>query len=207
VNPTSILMFKFGTKPNKKVEELAGILPANGNILDLGCGAGGNSIFLAEKGFSVTCVDKDSEVISVIKQNYPNISAINKSIFDFDFPENKYDLILALNVLNFFKLRDIKTIIDNTIKSLRENGLLYMQVFSINDPSYNKFLEIAEKTGEENTFYSKKTQSFNHFFTKGEISELFSQNEILELSEFSIKDNHLPQGKHEHSIIRTLVKK
>ncbi|MFH1129208.1 MAG: methyltransferase domain-containing protein [Patescibacteria group bacterium] len=178
-------MFKFGQKPNKKVEELAGLLPVNGKVLDLGCGAGGNSVFLAEKGFDVTCVDKDNEVISEIKQNYPNIDAINKSILDFDFVENQYDLILALNVLSFLCFEDIKTITSNMVKSLKENGLIYLQVFSINEPCKN----------------------FNHLFTKEEISELFFQNTIVELEELSIKDNHPPQGEHEHSIIRTLIKK
>jgi len=178
-------MFKFGVKPNKKVEELVELLPENGKFLDLGCGAGGNSIFLAEKGFGVTCVDKDNEVISAIKQNYPNINAINKSILDFDFPENEYDLILALNVLSFFNLDDIKTITSNIIKSLKENGSTYLQVFSVNEPDKN----------------------FNHLFTKEELSELFSQNKILELEEISVKDNHPPQGEHEHSIIKALIRK
>ena len=126
-----------------------------------------------------------TEVIETIKQNYPNIKAINKSILDFDFFEQEYDLILALNVLSFLNLDDIKTITENMFKSLKENGLIYLQVFSINEPSEN----------------------FNHLFTKEEISELFSQNKILELEEFSIKDNHPPQGEHEHGIIRVLIKK
>ena len=200
-------MLKFGRKVNKKVESLVDLLPKGGKVLDLGCGAGGNSIFLAERGFNVTCTDKDKEVISVIKENYPNINAINQNILEFNFREEEYDLVLALNVLNFFKIEDIQLIISNIIKSLKKNGLFYLQVFSINDPSYNRFLEIAEKKENEDTFYSKKTKSFTHFFSKQELSEFFLNTTVLEFDELLVKDNHPPQGKHEHSIIRMLIRK
>lgn len=178
-------MFKFGQKVNKKVESLVDLLPKGGKVLDLGCGAGGNSIFLAEKGFDVTCTDKDKEVISIIKENYPNINAINQNILEFSFPKDEYDLILALNVLHFLNFEDIKKILSKMLKSLKENGLIYLQVFSVNNPA----------------------KKFSHLFTKEEILELFSQNKILELEELLIKDSHPPQGEHEHSIIRLLVRK
>lgn len=200
-------MSKFGQKANKKVEELVELLPEKGNVLDLGCGGGGNSIFLTENGFNVTCIDTDKEVNEGFKKNYPDINVINQNILDFEFKENKYDMVLAINVLNFFKGEDVYLIINNIIKSLNNNGLTYIQVFSINDPSYNKFLEIAEKTGNENTFYSKKTQSFTHFFTQEELLNYFSKNRILECEETTIKDNHPPKGEHEHSIIKALIKK
>ena len=178
-------MFKFGAKPNKKVEELVELLPKAGKILDLGCGKGGNSIFLAEKGFKVTAVDIDKEVIGEIKKNYPKINAVNKSILEFDFPENEYDLILTLNVLHFLNFEDAKKIINRMLKSLNENSLIYLQVFSVNNPC----------------------KKFAHLFTKEELQKLFSENKILELEEFSIKDNHPPTGEHEHNIIRTLIRK
>lgn len=200
-------MFKFGKKVNKKVEELVRLLPKKGRVLDLGCGGGGNSIFLANQGFDVTLVDKDKEVITALKENYLNINAINTDILSFDFRKEEYDLILALNVLHFFNLKDIELIINNILKSLKKDGLLYLQVFSVKDPSHSKFLEIAQRKGSKNTFYSKKMRGFMHFFDKQELLDLFSENKIEEIEEFSKKDNHPPHGQHEHSVIRMLVKK
>ena len=177
-------MFKFGAKPNKKVEELISLLPEKGNVLDIGCGAGGNSIFLAEKGFNITAIDNDEEAIKAIKEKYPKINTINQDILNFKFEADKYDLILAINVLNFFKKEDAETIIENMIKSLKQGGLIYIQAFSVNE----------------------KCKGFGCLFGKEELLNYFSKNEVLECEELNIKDNHPPLGKHEHSIIRLLVK-
>ena len=203
--PPSFIMFKFGQKLNPKIEELIKILPFRGKVLDIGAGMGTNSIFLAERGFNVTCMDSNKEVIEVIKKTHPNINAVNQNVLDFEFKKNEYDLILAINVLNFFKLDDIKNIINNIIESLKKNGLIYLQIFSINDQSYNKFLELAEKSGGQNTFYSRKTQSFTHFFNKQELIDFFDKNTIIDIEELIIKDNHPPNGEHEHGIIRALI--
>lgn len=178
-------MFKFGQKTNKKVEELVKLLPEKGRVLDLGCGMGANSGFLANQGFDVIAVDKDKENIEHIKNNYPKINAINKDILEFNFSKDKYDLILALNVLSFFDAENAKLIIKNIIGSLKENGLVYLQVFSKKDPN----------------------KKYPHLFDKKELKQFFSKNKILELKEFSKKEDHPPTGKHEHWIIRGLIKK
>lgn len=178
-------MFKFGEKVNRWVEELVKLLPEKGKVLDLGCGMGANSVFLAEHGFDVVCVDKDKENIDYIKKNYPNINAVNKDILGFDFPEEKYDLVLGINLLHFFKLENIKLLINKILKSLKNNGLIYLQVFSVKNPN----------------------KKFPYLFTKKELQEFFSENKILELEQFSKKENHPPSGEHEHDIIRMLVRK
>ncbi len=99
--------------------------------------------------------------------------------------EKRGDLNVEISNLAKKFLEDIKKIISKMLKSLKENGLIYMQVFSVNNPS----------------------KKFAHLFSKEELSELFSQNKILELEEFLIKDNHPPHGEHEHSIIKALIEK
>lgn len=199
-------MFKFGGKLNKNIGSLVNFLPKNGNVLDLGCGLGANSFFLSEKGFNVTCVDKDENAIDNIKKNFPNIKAVKSDISNFDYWNDKYDLILILNVLHFFNFQQAKQIIGNAIGSLNKNGLIYLQVFSINDPAFKK-LSNKNLLTEKNTFFKKETNSFMHFFEKEELVKLFSQYDILEFKEFLKKDDHPPQGEHEHYLIKMLVRK
>jgi len=45
------------------------------SILDLGCGTGNHSLFLAEKGYSVHGVDKSEEMIALAKQKIEQVSA------------------------------------------------------------------------------------------------------------------------------------
>jgi len=200
-------MFKFGKNVDKKLESLVGILPKNGEVLDLGSGLGGNDIFLANLGFSVTCLDKDEEVIEHIKKENPVIAAINKEILEFDFPKEKYDLVLALNVLHFLNLENIEKITKLIVRSLKKDGLFYFKAFSTKDPSYNNFIKFTPNPKEKNTFFSEKMNRFIHFFTKEELADFLSENTILELEEFVTEDDHPPQGKHQHGLIVALIKK
>ena len=200
-------MLKFGENADKKLNSLIKFLPKGGKVLDLGSGLGGNSIFLVGHGFRLTCLDKDKEVVKVIKKENPKINAINKDILEFDFPKNEYDLVLILNVLHFFNLPDIKSIIKRIMDSLKTGGLLYLEVFSTKDSLYKKFLKVSPKTKGTTFCVNKEKQRFIHFFTKEELANFFAKHKILEIKEFIVKDNHLSGGKHEHGIISLIVKK
>ena len=77
----------------------------SGKVLDLGCGEGGNSLHLAEKGFDVTCVDISKTAIKELskeaKKRKLKIKTVVADLESFEF-EEKYDVILALGVVHFF---------------------------------------------------------------------------------------------------------
>ena len=45
-------MFTFGVEPNKSILEMEEQISKSGNILDVGCGDGKNSLYLAKQGFT-----------------------------------------------------------------------------------------------------------------------------------------------------------
>lgn len=80
--------FKEMPKLEKKALEIC-----KGEILDVGCGAGSHTLYLQEKGFSVTSLDASPGAIKVCKQRGVK-NTIHKSIFDYE--GETYDTILIL---------------------------------------------------------------------------------------------------------------
>ena len=62
----------WGAAPNRFVEEAFAAAPARGRALDLACGEGRNSIWLAERGWQVTGVDFSSVAIERARHDGPS---------------------------------------------------------------------------------------------------------------------------------------
>lgn len=116
------------------------LLPNKGIALDLACGLGGNTFFLANKGLNVDAWDISTVAINFIQQQ-PASTQINASTQDLEtvsFPTNHYDVIVVSRYLD-------RSIAPSIINALRPNGLIFYQTF-IRDkvadvgPSSDKYL-------------------------------------------------------------------
>ena len=77
--------------------EVAGI-PANGKILEVGCGPGTATLSLAKMGFSVIALEPSSAACEVARQHvtaYPNVKIINTSFEEWEPIDRKFDAIVA----------------------------------------------------------------------------------------------------------------
>jgi len=95
---------------------------ANGkNALDIACGMGRHSKFLAQEGFSVDALDISDVAIS----NLQNIANINAKEVDFDtyrLEKNKYDLIVCTYFLE-------RKLFPQMLDALRDRGLILIETF------------------------------------------------------------------------------
>lgn len=175
--------------------------------LDLGIGQGQNSIFLSNFGFQVTGVDYSKQALEISKENCPNLNLVQDDIRNFNIGKDKYDLILSSNVLHFLHKDDSYKIIENIKSNLKTNGLAYISVFSIDDPSLDfrknnpDFYEL-----ENNVFHKKSDDTYMSYFSKDEILNLFSDFTTIFISDESSLD--LGHGKpHYHGMIKYVGKK
>jgi SAM-dependent methyltransferase len=59
-------------RTEKEIRFLKGQFPANGKVLDVGCGTGRHAIPLLAAGFELTCLDESSGMLDVLKRKLPS---------------------------------------------------------------------------------------------------------------------------------------
>lgn len=91
----------FGAEPNRfLVAEVAGL--PSGHALDLGCGAGRNAVWLAERGWRVTGVDFSEVAIAkarrLAESRGVTVDWLVADLLDYEAERGAFDLVLYLYV-------------------------------------------------------------------------------------------------------------
>jgi len=132
------------------------------DALDVACGSGRNSIFLANSGFNVTSVDISEVALdSLNEKNNPKIKTQLVDLDTHKFDENSYNLIIMTNFLD-------RKAIPKLVKALKKEGVLFIETYM--------FHQENEKPPSNPDFLLKE----------GELKSFFDENEveILEYDEF-----------------------
>ena len=154
------------------------------DVLDLGIGQGRNSIPLSNLGFNVTGVDYSTKCLDICKENCSNLNLIKSDIRNFCIEKDKYDLILSRCVLHFFHKDDSYKIMDSMKNNLKNDGLVYISLFSTDDPKFEKFSNLDNfEILDNNICHNKLDDTYISFFTKKEILNIFSDFETIFISE------------------------
>jgi len=108
-----------------------------GNALDIACGTGRNTHFLAEKGFLVDAVDISDYALGEVKK-LATINKIESDLDTYNLEVNKYDVIININYLNRRFFPQIK-------EALCSGGIVIFETFIVahgdfNQPSNPEFL-------------------------------------------------------------------
>ena len=121
-------------KPRQSSKNLQGyIVRCNGTrALDLACGSGRNSIFLAECGFDVDALDIAEAAIQALNSEAKQknlLSKINAYQVDLDMYEikkDRYDVIVMANFLD-------RAILKSAENALKKDGILFVETYMLSD--------------------------------------------------------------------------
>ena len=118
-------------------------------ILDLGCGVGGHSFYLAKNGFKVIGIDISKEAINLarnkfIEEKEYDIKFLQHSMYEkFPFKENFFDAVISLRTINHGTEKQIKYAISEVKRVLRNNGYVFITVIKIKN---FKKISLGKKT-------------------------------------------------------------
>lgn len=106
------------------LEELAQELPAEGRVLDLGCGCGiPSDRWLVDHGFDVTGVDFSSVQIERARTLVAGATFVLADIASVELPPNSFDAVIALYSIFHLPLEEQRALLGSVRRWLNEGGL------------------------------------------------------------------------------------
>jgi len=155
--------------------------------LDLGCGAGRNTIYLAQNGFSVDALDiaqiaLDALHVELEKQDL--LEKVNIKLTDldkFEAEKNSYDLALMCNFLD-------RKLIEKVKQTLSKDGIFIVETYMI----------------DENN--EKKDSNQDYLLKENELKQIFKNGyEILFYDEYDNEPHEIYQMKKQVIVAKKTV--
>jgi 2-polyprenyl-3-methyl-5-hydroxy-6-metoxy-1,4-benzoquinol methylase len=161
----------------------------NSDLIDIASGSGGYSIEFAKRGYNVTSLDSDENMINLVKEKASsqnlNIKTFVKDMLDVDSLSNeKFDIAFCIgnSIVHLRNLNEINLFI-RKVKNILNKGHVIIQIINF-DRILNKkidYLPTLKNTDENITFkrYYEPFQDNIKFKTIININDIEYENEIL----------------------------
>ena len=165
--------FGYGMRPTPLVAAAARCVPAGGTALDLGAGAGRDSMELARQGLKVTAIDQSARGIARLRDSARqagverSIDAHVADVCDLAWRERLYDLIVAITLLDHLDHVRLRRVWDAMCCSLRPSGLLCVEVHTTDDPGAH-----SRQGRDCRAPISETAGHVRHYFQPGELQDM-----------------------------------
>ncbi len=121
----------------KLVQHLFNHVPRNGNILDLGCGEGRNSLYLSQVGFNIVGIDLSFKAARVMKNNFFEEElkglVITGDARHLPFLSDSIDGILSHHLFDHLDATGFMHALDEAFRVLKPEGVMLMTVDSFDE--------------------------------------------------------------------------
>ena len=157
------------------------------SLLEIGAGTGQDSVFFAEQGLKVTCIDLSPEnVASCIEKG---LDAHVMDMCALEFSPQSFDAVFALNCLLHLPKHEFPVALEQVKNILKQDGLFYLGQYGgydsegvweddMYDPPrfYSFFTDESIQASVEKTF---EVQSFRPIYLSGQSRRLHFQSLVL----------------------------
>ena len=130
----------FGADPEASLVRFAGLLDPSQPVLDVGCGQGRNTVFLARRGFSVDALDPSRVAVEQISRLAENNGLAVRTVHGtFQYLKNgdyRYGGILLFGLIPLLSRTEIAELASFVMSGLDTGGILFATAFGTWDPDF-----------------------------------------------------------------------
>ena len=151
----------------------------NNRILDIGCGNGSFTNFIAQQGYEVVGVEESESGVKLARENFPDCQFIQGSIYDLPYAQlkDKFDIIISLEVIEH--LFYPKELVRAAKKVLKPNGRL---IITTPYHGYLKNLMLAVTGKMDRHFTSLWDGGHIKFFSVKTLSTLLESEKYTDIN-------------------------
>ena len=171
----------FGSEPNTILLEHAELIDLSTTALDIGCGQGRNTLFLARRKITVHALDSSIEAVRAVEvaaefEGLP-VRTIHGGFEDLNPDPDGYGAILVFGLIPDLRREQVPALTAAIEKALAPNGMLFITAFGTWDPSFERH-QSEWKENTENSFCSLDGV-VRTYLEPGELVALFPGLEVI----------------------------
>ena len=127
------MSFEMSGITSQWVQRFLPLIKAGGSVLDLACGQGRHSLLLAERGYRVEAVDRDTAAVARIEAEASGVVTRVADLEGGPWPYHgrKFDGIVVTNYL-------FRPLLPRLLDALDANGVLIYETFMVGNERFGK---------------------------------------------------------------------
>ena len=203
LNAYCVKHYDLGLRPSDKFVDLVSRveIPQHSRIIDVGCGNGRNTLYLASLGSQVHAVDISRNALSELERRAGlpgvKITALENRMDQLDFNNEFFDYGVSWRVFHIGRPEENRAAIGEMRRVLKKGALAFIAVAA----SYGKtFWERSTRYGfvDKNTiqYQSNGFLHTKHYFSEEELSDYFRGFDIQDKALFEEQSGHSQLMKH-----------
>jgi ubiquinone/menaquinone biosynthesis C-methylase UbiE len=200
-------------KPWPESKRFISTLPKGSTVLDLGCGNGRNSIYLAKEGMEVVGIDFSRGLIKIAKnkiewkQVEENVNLIEGDIDSLPLKDESVDAVLYIATLHHLPTPSerLESLLE-VKRCLKPGGSALVSAWAQEQDKFREELERSKEIQEEGFEFGdislpwkmkegRELQRYYHLFSKKEFEELIKECGLEVKKIFFSADNHYAELK------------
>jgi len=175
-------------------------------ILDVGCGTGACTWYLAREGFSAYGIDGSKTAIAIATRRLETeglrAEFLVGDLIQLPYPDGFFDGVIDVAAIECNKIANVNKIFAQVYRALRTGGRFFSMAIKTGSYGFGAGDEI-----EKNTFNNVRTGPFAgkgtvHFFTDNEIRRLLGLNQFKNMEiEWSARTSNNQKAKIIHWVV------